>query len=261
MRPDAEYQEALELIKQGVNDCEISRRLGAPRGTIKNWRYGLGVGSGGRTESWSGKRQVTSCFRCTGGWIDEEAYAYLLGVYLGDGWIWTGRRGVYQLRITCDLKYPGIIDEIATHIVLVRGVDKVGFASKVGRCVDVNAYWKHWPCVFPQHGPGRKHERPIKLTPWQREIVDARPKALLRGLIHSDGNRHINEVTRKLASGPKRYGYSRYMFTNASRDILGIFTDALDLLGISWTQTTPRVLSIARRADVAFMDTFVGPKR
>jgi hypothetical protein len=26
--------------------------------------------------------------------------------------------------------------------------------------------------AFPQHGPGRKHERPIVLEPWQLEIVD-----------------------------------------------------------------------------------------
>ncbi|MBB4855083.1 hypothetical protein HNP40_002475 [Mycobacteroides chelonae] len=25
------------------------------------------------------------------------------------------------------------------------------------RCVDVAMYSKHWPCLFPQHGPGRKH--------------------------------------------------------------------------------------------------------
>jgi len=51
------------------------------------------------------------------------------------------------------------------------------------------------------------------------------------------------------------------MFTNASSDILATFTDALDLMGVHWTQTTPRVISVARRADVAFLDTFVGPKR
>jgi hypothetical protein len=158
------------------------------------------------------------------------------------------------------VRYPDIIDEIATHIVIVRGVEKVGFASRTG-CVDVNAFWKHWPCVFPQHGPRRKHERKIELAPWQRPIVTAHPKALVRGLIHSDGNRHINEVTRKLRSGPKRYRYPRYMFTNASTDIMCIFTDALDTLGVRWTQTTARDISIARREDVAFLDTFVGPKR
>jgi hypothetical protein len=50
------------------------------------------------------------------------------------------------------------------------------------------------------------------------------------------------------------------MFTNASTDILRIFTEALDLLGVHWTQTTPRDISVARREDVAFLDGFVGPK-
>lgn len=81
-------------------------------------------------------------------WSTRRRYAYLLGAYLGDGWIWQARKNLYQLRITCDLRYPDIINEIATHIVIVRGVDKIGFAAREG-CVDVNAYWKHWRCVFP----------------------------------------------------------------------------------------------------------------
>lgn len=261
MRPEAEYREALALIRSGVNDCEVGRRLGIPRGTIRTWRVALAAGSGGRTESWSGSRdgRPMDCFRCTHGFIDEEAYAYLFGVYLGDGCLSPHPRGVYRLRIACDLKYPDIINEIATHIVIVRGVDKVGFTDKTG-CVEVSAYWKHWICLFPQHAPGRKHERTIELDPWQGEIVSAHPKALIRGLIQSDGNRHINEVTRKLKSGVKRYRYSRYMFTNASTDILGIFTASLDLLGIHWTRTTPRDIAVSRRDDVAFLDTFVGPK-
>lgn len=262
MRPDEEYQQALELIKAGVNDCEIGRRLAIPRGTIRDWRVGREAGSGGRTKEWTGQRrmQVGNCFRCTDGVIDEEAYAYLLGVYLGDGCLSQHPREVYRLRIACDLKYPDIINEVATHIVIVRGVDKVGFAVQKG-CVDVHAFWKHWLCLFPQHAPGKKHQRAIELVAWQQEFVSAYPKALVRGLIHSDGNRHINEVRRKISSGVKRYQYTRYMFTNASTDILGIFTDALDLLDVHWTQTTPRDISVARRKDVAFLDTFVGPKR
>lgn len=259
MRSEEEYHEALRLIRSGINDCEIGRRLAIPRTTVLDWRQGLDSASGGRTDSWTGKRRVT-CFRCNGGWVDEEAYVYLLGAYLGDGWIWNAPRGVFHLRITCDLKYPDIINEIATHIVIARGKDKVGFALKEG-CVDVGAYWKHWPCLFPQHGPGRKHERRIELAPWQLAIVTAHPKAVIRGLIHSDGNRHINEVARKLKSGTRRYRYPRYMFTNASTHILGIFTKNLDLLGVHWTRTMPRVVSVARRDDVAFLDTFVGPKR
>jgi hypothetical protein len=260
MWSEAAYQEGLELIRAGVNDSEIGRRLGIPRVTIRDWRVGLAAGSGGRTKEWTGMRPSTvSCFRCRGGSVDEEAYAYLLGMYLGDGCLSPHARDVYRLRIACDLKYPDIIDEVATHIIIVRGVDEVGFAMAKG-CVQVNAYWRHWPCLFLQHGPGRKHNRRIELVPWQEEIVTAHPKKLIRGLIHSDGTRHINEVPRRLASGVKRYRYPRYMFTNASEDILGIFTDALDLLEVHWTQTSPRDISVARREDVAFLDTFVGPK-
>ena len=47
--------------------------------------------------------------------------------------------------------------------------------------------WKHWPCLFPQHGTGRKHERSIVLHPWQHAIVERHPGPFLRGLFHSDG--------------------------------------------------------------------------
>ena len=41
-----------------------------------------------------------------------------------------------------------------------------------GAIVVSTVAWQHWPCLFPQHGPGRKHERPIVLEHWQRVIVD-----------------------------------------------------------------------------------------
>lgn len=259
MRPEGQYRRALALIHAGVDDCEIGRRLNIPRGTIRDWRGGVKSGSGGRTKSWSGRRSDGGCFRCGGAWLDARAYAYLLGVYLGDGCLSPHPRGVYRLRVACDLKYPNIINEIASHIAIIRGVERVGFTAQEG-CVVVSGYWKHWPCLFPQHGPGRKHHRRIELASWQQQIVADHPKALVRGLIHSDGCRYINPVTKRSPSGTKRYRYPRYVFTNASTDILEIFTGALGLLGVHWTQTTPRDIAVSRRADVAFLDSFVGPK-
>jgi hypothetical protein len=52
----------------------------------------------------------------------------------------------------------------------------------------------------------------------------------------------------------------RYLFTNESRDIRAIFTDALDLLGIAWRQNRHNSISVARREAVAALDEFVGPK-
>jgi hypothetical protein len=58
-----------------------------------------------------------------------------------------------------------------------------------------------------------------------------------------------------------RYAYSRYFFTNYSTDIQRIFCDHCELLGIRWTQSSFKNISISRRDSVALLDAFVGPKR
>jgi hypothetical protein len=58
-----------------------------------------------------------------------------------------------------------LIDEAATALSAlhpsrpVHRVQAIGYTSVV-------SYWKHWPCVFPQHGPGPKHRRRIELADW-----------------------------------------------------------------------------------------------
>jgi hypothetical protein len=128
----------------------------------------------------------------------------------------------------------------------------VGRQPKTG-CVEVYAYWKHWVCLFPQHGSGKKHLRPIELRPWQDEIAAAHPELLLRGLIHSDGSRTLNQVYGKI--------YPRYEFTNFSEGIREIFCRACNRYGISWTRPKWKAISIAHRRDVARLDLVIGPKR
>jgi hypothetical protein len=121
-------------------------------------------------------------------------------------------------------------------------------------CIEVSAYWKHWPCLFPQHGRGPKHKRRIELRAWQKAIVEQHPDRLLRGLIHSDGWRGENRV-----KGGK-YSYPRYNFSNTSEDIRKIFCDACDLLGVRWRRMNERNISVARAEDVAKLDCFIGYK-
>lgn len=122
-----------------------------------------------------------------------------------------------------------------------------------GNWVEVHAYSKSWPCLFPQHGPGPKHKRPIRLTDWQWRHVLRNPKLLLRGLIHSDGCRFEN-------TGRGGWRHPRYSFSNVSGDIRRIFCDACDLLGVRWT-VAPNTVYVSRKADVARLDGFIGPKR
>lgn len=127
-------------------------------------------------------------------------------------------------------------------------------------CINTTVGWKHWVCMFPQHGKGRKDQRPIVLADWQRAIVEAHPGAFLKGLFHSDGCRITNWCARVVAGKVKRYEYPRYVFSNASEDILGLCTWALDLIGAEWTRPRTRNISVARKASVALLDEHVGPK-
>src|SRR5438876_8124005 len=126
--------------------------------------------------------------------------------------------------------------------VRTRGNMSLGYVWKTG-CVEITAHWKHWPCLFPQHGSGQKHTRPIKLQSWQDEIVARLPGPLLRGLIHSDGYRGLNWVNGK--------GYPRYQFTNHSDDIRRIFCRACDQVGVRWCQMIWKTISVARDLDVS----------
>ena len=72
----------------------------------------------------------------------------------------------------------------------------------------------------------------------------------------------INRFQTKLPSGRvATYEYPRYFFTNYSAEIRTIFTDHCELLGIRWTQSNSRNISISHRDSVALMDSFIGPKR
>jgi hypothetical protein len=69
----------------------------------------------------------------------------------------------------------------------------------------------------------------------------------------------------RVAGERKRYEYPRYFFTNTSTDIVRLFTDTLDKVGVEWrtlNQSRAAVtVSVAKKASVALMDARVGPKR
>jgi hypothetical protein len=247
-REQSEREAVFTLLDAGLTHGEVSRRTGVPVNTIRTWIK-------------RGRDERPRCPTCgldphdlvT---LDPEAYAYLLASYLGDGCVYaTGRS--YLLRITLDVAYPEIIRETAEAMSAVRGRPvRIDPDSRGKQCVNLFSSWKSWPCVFPQHGPGRKHSRPIVLEPWQQAIVDEAPEAFLRGLIHTDGWRGLNKVTVK----GKDYAYPRYQFSNRSDDIRKLFTDTCDKLGIEWRRWGRWHISVAKRDAVARMDEFVGLK-
>ncbi len=246
MHPASRVEEVLRLSKTGLTPTEIAEATGLPRSTIRAWR------TGSRPRNHGAPPGCTAC----GGRKHEFAkqaspYGYLLGLYLGDGSIAKHPRGVYKLRITLDARYPGIIEECVTAMRDVMPANIVNTWTRPYRDVEVYSYSKAWPCLFPQHGAGPKHLRPIRLVAWQESIVDRFPQALVRGLIHSDGCRFMNTG--------RNWSHPRYRFDNSSSDIRGIFTDSCEKLGLRWT-SSGRAVYVSRMADVAKLDDWVGPK-
>jgi hypothetical protein len=255
MRPLEDVAAVLELGARDLHASEIARRTGIPRATVRDWLAGRIPRRAARNGDSCG-----TCGAPSHRFPDlPAAYVYLLGLYLGDGCISAHPRNVYRLRVNLDLRYPGIVDACEEAIREVnpgRRVHRLMRRSNITgsaefSLVEVSSYSKAWPCLFPQHGPGRKHHRLIELADWQRELVARHPEHLLRGLVHSDGCRFIN-------SG-RKWRHPRYSFSNRSDDILRIFRDACDRLGLHWTNAGHTVY-VSRVADVAVLDRFIGPK-
>jgi hypothetical protein len=242
-------------MERGNSLRSISLSTGISRATLHDWRKHPAMKANPRE----------LCPRCAASPTLPEPqpdYAYLLGLYLGDGCIsLAGARDkqVWKLRIACADAWPGIRRECERAMKAIRPYNKVRTQQHPG-CTEVISCSRHWPCLFPQHGAGRKHMRKIELQPWQLAIVTAYPGRLARGLFHSDGYRGVNRVRRCLGDGDHWYEYPRYLFSNESGDILRLCGETLDRLGVAWRFSRRNALSVARREAVAWLDEFVGPK-
>jgi len=250
MHPPHVRAEALRLIAAGVNDCEISRRTGIARTTIRDWRRPTYVPRGS-----TGDRGRHTCARC---WramrpvsFTASDYCELLGLYLGDGCIDEMPR-TQRMRISMDARYPVLNANVYELLGRCFPANQAGFLQQEhASMVVMTIHNGHLTCLFPQHGPGKKHERDVSLEGWQLQIVRRAPFALLRGLIWSDGCHFVNRTG--------RYEYFSYEFKNLSTEIREVFAGACDLAGIEYTCSGSEIW-IRRRESVHRMLEHVGVK-
>ncbi len=183
--------------------------------------------------------------------LDDSDYAELLGIYLGDGHI-TFMERTQRLRIALDAAHPRIVEE--TDALLRRGFPE-NRVSRVladrGHTVVLHVYNSHLFCLFPQAGPGKKHDRRLKFEAWQRDRIAAAPWSFLRGCIRSDGCVFINRT------GP--YRYLSYGFYNLSPEILALFVETCHSLGLR-PCVYAKAVRLNRRDDVARLLEHVGRK-
>jgi hypothetical protein len=250
MRSTGQRDAVAALVRAGMTDAEIARRLGIPQRTVNHWRH--------RPKPARQYRRPPCDWRPT----DVAAYCYLLGLYLGDGYV-ANARGAPFLQVYLDARYPRIVQEAADAIATtVPGAAVHRYSRREKEIAILQASSWLWPAIFPQHGKGKKHERRIVLTDWQLAITHEYPRELVRGLIHSDGCRTVNRFCVDLPVGGRRqYEYVRYFFSNLSADIRQIFVAHCQLLGIRCTRSNHRNISVSHRHSVAVLESFVGPKR
>jgi len=233
------------LIAARENDCEVARQLAIPRTTVRDWRRRPAPAT-----------PADLCPRCwrrgSGITFTAEDYAELLGLYLGDGHI-TALARTDRLRISLDARYPGIAGDSEALLRRCFPSNRVGrLAADGGATVVLWVYSRHLSCLFPQHAPGKKHERRIELEPWQQELVESAPWAFLRGCIRSDGCVFINRTG--------RYEYLSYSFCNVSEDIRNLFIQVCEAVGIH-CRASGRNVRVNRRACVQLLVEHVGTKQ
>ena len=165
------YEAVSALFKTGQSDYEIARLTGVPRSTVQKWRH----------KPRSDRRAATSL--ATWSVEDPVAYSYVLGLYLGDGHIVVRNGRPRFMRVYLDAKYEQLNQEAAVAIAQVfapAAVHRYDWGDANRTILQVSH--KALLVAFPQYGPGKKHDREIELTEWQRELTHAHPAALVRGL-------------------------------------------------------------------------------
>src|SRR3954453_1443517 len=90
-------QAAWRLHQDGLHAAAIGRALGVGAPTVRRWLRAPGPPCG----ACGGRHDL--------GALPSAAYAYLLGIYLGDGHL-DRRAETYLLNVTLDAGYPGIVD-------------------------------------------------------------------------------------------------------------------------------------------------------
>ena len=226
MYPRETVDQIVAQHRQGQSIRSLHLEYGVNRSTISEWvkppkkrRY---------KPLTAGKKKKSTEDFIQGAFENPSEYAYVLGAYLGDGYICKHPR-CHRLRIFCNRREEGVKHDIRHALSVLLPYNKISLVpSKTEQCDAISCYSQSLVTLFPQHGPGMKHTRPIILEPWQEEIVNSHSEQFAKGLIHSEGYRW----SKPRKTMPTDYVW--YGFVNRSLDIIRLFEEALNRLKIRY---------------------------
>lgn len=240
----------MSLSREGLTQREISVRTGVPLGTVRNWQRGRNRSAPPKPRR---RRRPPVPDLLT---LPTPDYPYLLGFYLGDGCLSRQSNGSWCLRIVSDASYPALLREAQAAMESVSGGTAWQRKRAGQHAFELGLTWWHWPLVFPQHGPGRKHSRRIVLADWQRNLIEQDPRPFLRGLIHSDGWRPQSRTRQRQGLRLSALSVLEPVSGHQGPVHLGLRPDGDRVAAMG-----AHHISVARRGSVAKLDEFIGAKR
>lgn len=257
--PDKAYSEREKYVKflnknpnHNLSDYKVSELLGIRRPSIQRWRHEYkkfsenflsNVGRQGKPKPVINKKEIPS-----------KSYAYLLGMYLGDGHITQGKGKKHAiLVITQNLDDDIAINDIKRHMANIFSyVTPYVHKKKNANACDIRIGCNQNVLpLFPQHGRGAKHKRKIELTNWQKDHIRKEPWAFIKGLLHSDGSKFYNKCNKTWT----------WEFKNKSQDIIDIFKWACDLVDLYYTYGKKGSVCFYKKEYVSILNEKVGEKR
>jgi len=249
MRTKNEFKTVLLLKNDGLNDCEIARITSIPRRTIQGWIktppkiFTDNIINNRYYYNNELKEQIINDINL------KKIYSYILGLYLGDGCIDILSRTL-RLRIFLDAKYVHLNNYVEEMLKIFFYKSKITRYNHGDNCICFAVNCKELKNIFPQMGPGRKHNREIKLSQWQTQNI--MHSELLMGLFHSDGCFYVSDDR------------DNYNFSNRSVDIHNIFQNSCTYFNVKYTvsryQGEIKSTNINKRKDVVKLYYLIGSK-
>lgn len=129
---------------------------------------------------------------------NQEILAYLIGICLGDGNLSLLNNRTVRLRISCDLKYPHLIQRITTAIQTILPQNKVIIVRTPRQCINIVSYstfWEEW--LGWQADGGSKALQHATVPGWIKERPEY-VRACLRGLVETDGSVYFDRGYRMI---------------------------------------------------------------
>lgn len=118
---------------------------------------------------------------------NKKVLSYIIGIALGDGNLSNPNKRATRLRITCDKKYPKLIDNIVKNIKIILPQNKISIINRQN-AIDISCYSNYWENILGWKAKaGTKIKQNVKVPEWIKN-KDTYMKECLRGLLQTDGS-------------------------------------------------------------------------